>query len=81
MLTHGHDFGDDRFASPFDAEYLGQLLEVLSGRFSYREYRVSQPAHAERAELLIEEFHAQLACKKGNIFDDGQPDSPLLVLG
>lgn len=41
MLTHGHDFGNDRFASPFDAENLGQLLEVLSGRFSYREYGVS----------------------------------------
>lgn len=41
MLTHGRDFRNDRFASPFDAEDHGQLLKVLSGRFSYREYGVS----------------------------------------
>lgn len=35
MLTHGHDFGNDRFTGPFHPENLGQLLEVLSGGLSY----------------------------------------------
>lgn len=70
MLAHGHNFGNDSFASPFHAEDVCELLEVLSGGFPYREDGIPEPAHAERTELLVEEFDAELAGEERNIFDN-----------
>lgn len=81
MLAHCHDLGDNCIVRPLDAKYFGQLLQVLSRCFTDREDSISQPAHTERAELLVEEFYTKLTCEKRNVFDNSQSDSPLLILG
>ena len=53
----------------------------MSGRLTDREDGVTEPAHAEIAELLIEELNAKLAGEKGNVFNDSEAHAPLLVLG
>ena len=57
MLSHGHNLGNNGLARPFDSEYFSQLFEVLSSSLSYREDGIAEPAHAEVAEFLVEEFH------------------------
>ena len=79
MLTHGNDLGNNRVSSPINSKDLGELLEVVSRRFSYREDGVAQPAHAEVIELVIEELNAKLTGQERNVLDDGQTDAPLLV--
>jgi hypothetical protein len=74
MLAHSHDLGDNGIVGPLDAKDLGQLLEVLGRRLTDREDGVAEPA-------LIKELHTQLRCEKRNVFDDGQSNTPLLVLG
>lgn len=81
MRTHGHDLGNDGFTSPLDAKDLGQLLEVVRCGLPDRKDRVTQPAHAQSTELLVEEFDTQLTCQERDILDDSKSDSPLLVLG
>jgi hypothetical protein len=53
----------------------------LSGRLTDREDGVTEPAHTEIAELLIEELNTKLAGEKGNVFNDSEAHAPLLVLG
>lgn len=79
MLTHCHHLWDDGFVRPLDAKHFGQLLKILRRRFSNRKHWVSEPAHAERTKLLIEEFDSQLACQQRDVTNDGQSNSPLLV--
>lgn len=81
MLPHGHHFRNDRLTCPFHAKYFCELLQVLRGSLSDREDSISQPTHAQITELLVEELDTQLASEEGNIFDDSQTDSPLLVFG
>lgn len=81
MLSHGHHFGNDRLACPLHTKYFCELFQVLRGSFSDRENSVSQPSHAQITELLIEKFDTQLAREEGNIFDNSQTNSPLLVFG
>lgn len=81
MLPHGHDLRNDRLARPLNTENLCELLQVLCSSLSDREDRISQPSHAQVTQLLVEELDTQLASKKGNIFNDSQTDSPLLVFG
>lgn len=79
MCPHGHDLWNDGFVGPFDTEYFSQFLQVLRRSFTDGEDCIAQPAHAESGELLIEEFHAQLACQERDVFNDGQANSPLFV--
>lgn len=81
MLTHGHDLGDNCLVGPLNAKHLCELLQVLSRGLTDRENGVAEPAHAQAAELLVEELDAELRGKKGNVFDDGETDTPLLVFG
>ena len=69
MLAHSHHFGYNRFASPGNSKDLSKLLQVLGSCFSDREDCVTQPAHAKRAKLFVEEFDAKLACKERNVLD------------
>jgi hypothetical protein len=79
VLAHGHDLGDNRLVGPLNTENLGELLQVLCRGLTDRENGVAQPAHAQAAELLIEELDAKLRGKKRDVFDDGQTNAPLLV--
>lgn len=81
MLTHGHDLGDDCLVGPFNTENFCELLQVLSRSLTNGENGVTQPAHAQAAKLLVEELDAKLRGKEGNVFDDSETDTPLLVLG
>ena len=56
MLTHRHDLWNDSFTGPRDAKDFCELFKILRGRFPDREYCISEPAHTESAELLIEEL-------------------------
>ena len=79
MLAHSHHLRDDGALSPVDTEHFRQLPQVLSGSLSDREDSITEPAHAEIAELLIEELDSQLTCQQGDIFDYCETNSPLLV--
>ena len=81
MTSHQHYSGNDGFTCPFDPKDFRQLLEIMRRGFSDREDSITQPTHAEVAKLLIEEFNTKLAGEERNIFDDGQSDSPLFILG
>lgn len=63
MLGHGSNLGHNSFASPLDAKDLCELLQVLSAGLTDAEDGVAKPRHAQVAELLIEEFDAELAGK------------------
>lgn len=79
MRSHSHNLWNDGFVCPFNTEDFSQFLEVVCCCFTDRENRITQPAHAESRELLIEELNTQLACQERNVLDDGQSNSPLLV--
>jgi hypothetical protein len=81
MLTHGHDLGDNCLVGPLNTENLRELLQVLGRSLTDGENGVTEPAHAQAAELLVEELDAELRGKKGNVFDNSETDTPLLVLG
>lgn len=81
MLAHGHDLGHNRVIGPLDAKDLRKLLKILSRSLADGEDGVAEPAHAQTAELLVEKLYAELRSEKGYVFDDGQSDAPLLVLG
>jgi hypothetical protein len=80
VLTHGHHLRNNRGLGPLNTEYLSKLLEVLCSSLSDREDCVSEPAHAEIAELLIEELDSKLTCEERNIFNDSKTHTPLLIL-
>jgi hypothetical protein len=81
VLAHSHDLGYNGLVRPLDAEHFGQFLEILSRGLTDREDGVTEPAHTQAAELLVEELDAELRCEKRNVFDDGQSNAPLLVFG
>lgn len=81
MVAHGHDFGDDSLAGPLHAKHFCQLAEVVSSCFTNGENSVTEPLHAQVAQLLVEEADAELAGQQRNVFDDGQTHAPLLVFG
>lgn len=80
MCSHRHNLGDDGFVRPLHTEDLCKLLEVVGCRLADREYGVTQPAHAQSSKLFVEEPNTQLACQERDVFDDGQANTPLLVL-
>lgn len=79
MLSQGNDLRDNRRFGPFFPEYFCELLKILSSCLSNGENSVTKPPHTKIAKLLIEELHPELTGKKGNVFDYGKADSPLLV--
>lgn len=81
MLTHPHHLGDDRALSPVDTKYFRQLPQILSSSLANGENCITEPAHAKLAELFVEELDSQLACKQGDVFDNRETHSPLLVFG
>lgn len=81
VLAHGQDLGDDGRPCPIHAKDIRQALEVDGGRLADAKDGIAQPRHAERAELVVKELHAELSGEEGNVLDDGLTDPPLLVLG
>lgn len=79
VRSHCHHLRNNGLASPLHSEDLRKLLQVVRGGFSDREDRVTKPAHAEPTQLLIEKLHSQLAGKQGNVLNDSEPYSPLLI--
>lgn len=80
VRAHREDLRNDGSARPLYAEDLRQLLEVDRRALSDAEDVVTEPAHAEVAELVVEELNAELGGEQRNVLDDGLSDSPLLVL-
>ena len=80
MLSHGHNLGDDRALSPLHSKDFCQFPQISGGRLSDGEDGVTEPSHAKVTELLIKKLDAQLTRKKGDIFDYGKTDAPLLIL-
>ena len=81
MFSHSHDFWDDGLFGPVYSKDLGELLQILCSCFADGEHGIAKPVHTKAGELLVEEIHAQLTSEQRNVLDDGQPDTPLLVLG
>ena len=79
VLSHGHHLGDNRTLGPFHPKHFSQLPQVSGCRLPNGEDGIAEPSHAEVTKLLIEKLHTQLASKKGDIFDDGKSDTPLLI--
>ena len=63
MFAHDDDLWNNGIARPPNSEDFGQLLQVFGSCFPYRENGVTQPAHAERAQLVVEEILSKLACE------------------
>lgn len=70
MLTHRHDLGDNILAGPLNTKNLGQLFEIGGCSLSNRKDRITEPAHTQGTELLIEELDTKLTSKERNVFDD-----------
>lgn len=81
ILPVPEDLGHDNLLRPLDPKRLCQLPQVDRRGFSDREDGVGEPCHAEVAQLVVEELHAELLGEEGDVFDDCLTDSPLLVLG
>ena len=79
MLPHGHNLRDDGALGPFDSEDFCKLPQILSGSLSNREDSVTEPAHAQIAELFVEKFDTELTSEKRDVLDDSKADSPLFV--
>jgi len=58
--AHGNDLGEDRLLGPLGAKDLGKLLQVEGGGLANRIHTISEPRHAEVAELLVKEVNSQL---------------------
>lgn len=71
VVTHGHHLGNDGLAGPLWAKYLGELLEILRCCLTDGIDGIAEPAHAEIAQLLVEELNTKLAGEEGNVLDDG----------
>lgn len=80
VVAHGHNLGDDGLACPLHAKYFSQFLQVVRSSLADGKDCVTKPSHAQVAELFVKELDAELAGQQGNILDDGETHSPLLVL-
>ena len=56
---------------PWQAKDFGKLSKIDRGRFSDRKDGISEPIHAEIAELFIKELDAQLVGEQRNVFNNG----------
>lgn len=81
MIAHSHHLGDNSLASPLDAKDLSQLLQVMRRCLADRENGVTQPSHAQGAQLLVEELDSKLAGQQWDVLNDGQANTPLFVFG
>lgn len=81
VAAHSHYLGNDLLTCPLYAKHLRQLLQVVCSSLANGEDSVSQPAHAQAAELFVEKFDAKLAGKQWDILDNGETHSPLLIFG
>lgn len=71
MFAHHDDLGYNGIARPPDPKDFSQLLEVFGSCFTYREDSVTEPAHAKRAQLIVEEVLSKLAGEQWNILNNG----------
>ena len=57
-------------------------LEGMVGRGNEsRPCLILKPLHALRAQFGLKELRAQLSSQQGNVLNNGQPHTPVLVLG
>ena len=71
VFAHHDDLWNYGVARPPDSEDFSELLQVFGSCFPNRENGVTQPAHAKRAELIIEEILAKLACEQWDVLNYG----------
>lgn len=71
MFAHHDDLWDNGVARPPNSEDFSQLLQVFGSCFPYRENSVTQPAHAKRAQLIVEEILSELACEQWDVLNNG----------
>jgi len=65
---------------PFSAKHGAELGEVGSCCLPNGEHLISKPFHAEIAQFILKEFRAELSCQNGDMLNDRQTNSPLVVL-
>lgn len=75
------DLGDDGSTSPLRTKELDDALDGGGGSLTDGEDGVSEPAHAEVAELVIKELASELLGKKRDVLDDGETHAPLAIEG
>jgi len=80
VIAHGHHLGDNGLTRPIDTKDLCKLLQIVCRCLTDGEDSVTEPAHTEGTQLLIEELDTQLARQQRDVLDDGQANTPLLVL-
>lgn len=76
MVTHTNDFRNDLDSRPFDSEHLGEFLQIDRGCLTNAVHRITEPRHAQVAQLLVEEGLAELSRKKRNILNNGLAHTP-----
>lgn len=63
VFAHYDHLRNNGVARPPNSEDFSQLLQVLGSCFTYRENSVTEPTHAQGAQLVVEEVLSKLACK------------------
>lgn len=58
MCVEGENFRDDGVGGPLDAKYFSELLEVVGGSLTDGVHAVSEPCHAQVAQLLVEKLNS-----------------------
>lgn len=81
MLGHSRHLRNNVAGGPLHTKHLRKLLQILRAGLTDAEDGVAEPRHAQRVELLVEELDAKLAGQQRDVLDDGEPDTPVLVLG
>lgn len=79
MHAHLQHLGNNSIPCPLHAKDVGQLFEIDCGSFSNAKDCVTQPRHAQVAQLFVKEVDTQLIGQEWNVLNNGLSYSPLLV--
>ena len=81
LRAHIDNLGKDTRLGPIWTKHNHQLSKIVNRSFSDRIDAISQPRHAQVAQLFIKELQSKLMSEQRNILNDCQTNSPLLVFG
>ena len=81
MVWFASTFGYDCFLRPLDAKRADEFFDRDRRRLSNGKHVIDEPREAQLAQFVVEHFAPELLGEKGHVFEYGEPNAPLLVLG
>ena len=76
MFCHSNNLRNNGNPGPFNPKRLRQLPQVDSGCFPDAINGISQPRHAQGAQLLVKELLPELSRKERHVLDNGLSYTP-----